>query len=82
LLHARLLAKPSVHCMMQKRGGMQGKIALEEHFAIGPHWAIAGIRLACLELKSSLLDIRTRREMDKHGVEIDLSLNARLFSDS
>jgi 2,3-dihydroxybenzoate decarboxylase len=61
---------------------MQGKIALEEHFAIedtlmdsagflGEHvWD---------ELKSRLLDIHVKRlgEMDKHGVEIMiLSLNA------
>ena len=61
---------------------MQGKIALEEHFAIedtlmdsagflGEHvWE---------ELKSRLLDIQVRRigEMDRHGVEVMiLSLNA------
>ena len=61
---------------------MQGKIALEEHFAIqdtlmdsagflGEHvWE---------ELKSRLLDIHGKRlaEMDKHGIEITiLSLNA------
>src|SRR5688572_9505914 len=61
---------------------MQGKIALEEHFAIedtlmdsagflGEHvWE---------ELKSRLLDIHVKRigEMDRHGVEIMiLSLNA------
>src|SRR6266702_1906661 len=62
--------------------GMDGKIALEEHFAIEEtlsdsagfvpedHWP---------ELRSRLLDIQSRRlaEMDRHGVEMMiLSLNA------
>src|SRR6185295_6747975 len=66
----------------QEEGAMQGKIALEEHFAIadtvmdsagflGEHvWE---------ELKSRLLDIHGKRlaQMDQHGIEITiLSLNA------
>ena len=62
---------------------MQGKIALEEHFAIeetlgsseGPH----GAAEVWKELKSNLLDIQDTRlaRMDKLGIEMAvLSLNA------
>ena len=61
---------------------MQGKVALEEHFALpetvqdsagfvpGDYW---------IELKARLLDMQDRRlrEMDAHGIEMMLpSLNA------
>ena len=61
---------------------MQGKIALEEHFAI-PDTLMdsAGFVPESYwpELKSRLLDIQDRRlaEMDRHGIEMMiLSLNA------
>ena len=61
---------------------MDGKIALEEHFAVretlgeSQKWAVAG---TWQELQSRLLDIHDRRlsEMDKHGIElVILSLNS------
>ena len=61
---------------------MQGKIALEEHFAIPDTIEDSNGFLAAEtwpELKARLLDIHGRRieEMDKHGVEMMiLSLNA------
>jgi 2,3-dihydroxybenzoate decarboxylase len=61
---------------------MQGKVALEEHFAIPDTLSDSAGFLpdACWdELKSRLLDIQERRlrEMDAHGVEtMILSLNA------
>lgn len=61
---------------------MNGKIALEEHFAIEPTLAdSAALPLghAWPELRARLLDIHERRirEMDRHGIELMvLSLNA------
>ena len=61
---------------------MDGKIALEEHFAVretlgeSQKYALAG---TWQELQSRLLDIHDRRlsEMDKHGIELMiLSLNS------
>jgi 2,3-dihydroxybenzoate decarboxylase len=60
---------------------MQGKVALEEHFAI-PDTLMdsAGVPESYWpELKDRLLDIQNKRlaEMDKHGLEMMiLSLNA------
>jgi hypothetical protein len=61
---------------------MQGKIALEEHFALEETVQdSAGFSPAedWTELKARLLDIQDRRlkEMDAHGIEVMLlSLNA------
>jgi len=61
---------------------VNGKIALEEHFAIEPTLAdSAALPLgdAWPELRARLLDIHDRRikEMDRHGIELMvLSLNA------
>src|SRR3954471_4382117 len=61
---------------------MNGKIALEEHFAVqetlgeSQKYAVAG---AWQELQSRLIDVHDRRlsEMDKHGIEfVILSLNS------
>ncbi len=61
---------------------MNGKIALEEHFAIEPTLADSAalpVGDAWPELRARLLDIHDRRirEMDRHGIELMvLSLNA------
>ena len=60
---------------------MQGKIALEEHFAIEPTLGDSQVFGSHVwnELSHRLLDVQdTRlREMDKHGIELMiLSLNA------
>ena len=60
---------------------MQGKIALEEHFAIEPTLSDSQVFGAHVwkDLGHRLLDIQDTRlsEMDKHGIEMMiLSLNA------
>ena len=60
---------------------MQGKIALEEHFAIEPTLGDSQVFGAHVwkDLRHRLLDIQDKRlgEMDKHGIEMMiLSLNA------
>ncbi|MDA0239964.1 MAG: amidohydrolase family protein [Proteobacteria bacterium] len=62
---------------------MQGKIALEEHFAIpdtmGDSQGIVGASASWDDLSKRLLDVQEQRieEMDKYGVEMSiLSLNA------
>ena len=60
---------------------MQGKIALEEHFAIEPTLGDSQVFGAHVwkDLSHRLLDIQDTRlgEMDKHGIEMMiLSLNA------
>src|SRR6478735_12775940 len=61
---------------------MQGKVALEEHFAVEETLqdsAVFSPEADWPELKARLLDIQDRRlrEMDAHGIELMLlSLNA------
>src|SRR5678816_1146967 len=69
--------------MMQKsqESPMQGKIALEEHFAIEPTLGDSQVFGSHVwkDLSHRLLDIQETRlgEMDKHGIEMMiLSLNA------
>ena len=84
------LAKWTVYCLIAlekqtkgwRRAAMQGKVALEEHFAIAETIQdSAGFAPEAdwPELKGRLLDIQDRRlrEMDAHGIEMMLlSLNA------
>src|ERR1700744_6394873 len=83
------LAKWTVYCLISaktttgwRRAAMQGKVVLEEHFAI-PDTIQDSAGFApdadWPELKARLLDIQDRRlkEMDAHGIEtMLLSLNA------
>ena len=72
----------ALHDVVRNRGtNMQGKIALEEHFAIEPTLGDSQLFGSHVwkDLSHRLLDIQETRlgEMDKHGIEMMiLSLNA------